>query len=238
MIAFTINPNGADTTYVVKYSLDPLDPSLGTSTTPVDIGAGSTAQNATATLTGLTPGSTYQYEVVATNAAGSTSSSVQPLITDPQIAGTAGQVTNLSSGGQRRRLPDRRDDRLGRRRLGLCHAELCPDRHEQRLGHRRRGAHVRPGRHVPDPGSPTSERTAAPPPNTPVIAPPGRGPGHDDDEHAGRRRGRDDAQHDGDRRGHDHLDLDVDLDLRRARRRPDRPRFRRRWSSRRQTSRP
>ena len=75
MIAFTINPNGADTTYVVKYSLDPLDPSLGTSTTPVDIGAGSTAQNVTATLMGLTPGSNYQYEVVATNATESISSS-------------------------------------------------------------------------------------------------------------------------------------------------------------------
>jgi hypothetical protein len=63
-IEFTINPDGADTSYVIEYG---PDSGYGRSTAPVDIGSGDEPQLLTRTLTGLEPGSTYHYAVVATN---------------------------------------------------------------------------------------------------------------------------------------------------------------------------
>jgi hypothetical protein len=65
-VGFTINPNGAATTYVVEYG---PTMSYGKKTTPVEIGATSGPQSLTQTLTGLEPGKTYHFHVLATNSA-------------------------------------------------------------------------------------------------------------------------------------------------------------------------
>jgi hypothetical protein len=65
-VGFTINPNGADTTYVIDYG---PTTSYGQKTAPVDIGATPGPQSLTQTLTGLEPGKTYHFDVLATNSA-------------------------------------------------------------------------------------------------------------------------------------------------------------------------
>jgi len=64
-IGFTINPNGADTTYVVDYG---PTTAYGKETERVDIGSTPEEQNLTRTITGLEAGHTYHFQVVATNA--------------------------------------------------------------------------------------------------------------------------------------------------------------------------
>jgi Fibronectin type III domain len=65
-VGFTIDPNGADTTYTIEYG---PTTSYGQKTEPVDIGATPGPQALTHTLTGLEPGKTYHFNVVATNSA-------------------------------------------------------------------------------------------------------------------------------------------------------------------------
>jgi Fibronectin type III domain len=65
-IGFKIDPDGADTTYVVEYG---PTTSYGQKTAPVDIGATPGPQSLTQTLTGLEPNKTYHFDVVATNSA-------------------------------------------------------------------------------------------------------------------------------------------------------------------------
>ncbi len=97
-VGFTINPNGAATTYVVEYG---PTTSYGKKTAPVEIGATSGSQSLTQTLTGLEPGKTYHFDVVATNSAAPkgvsgadqsfTTESNAPLdATGKSVSGTAG----------------------------------------------------------------------------------------------------------------------------------------------------
>jgi hypothetical protein len=65
----TINPNGADTTYHVDYG---TSPSYGLSTPESSAISGSTATTVKVTLSKLTQNTTYHYQLVATNAAGTT----------------------------------------------------------------------------------------------------------------------------------------------------------------------
>ncbi len=62
-----VNGNGLNTTYHFEYG---ETTSYGSSTSPVEGGSGSFSPNAT--ITGLQPGATYDYRLVATNSAGST----------------------------------------------------------------------------------------------------------------------------------------------------------------------
>ncbi len=66
-IGFEIDPDGADTTYVIEYG---PTTSYGQQTAPVDIGATHGAQSLTRTLTGLEPNRLYHFDVLATNSAG------------------------------------------------------------------------------------------------------------------------------------------------------------------------
>jgi hypothetical protein len=103
-VGFTINPNGADTTYVIEYG---PTTSYGQKTTPVEIGATPGPQSLTQTLTGLEPGKTYHFDVVATNSAApikGVSGGDQSFTTEPDaplsatgksVSGTAG--TKLSA---------------------------------------------------------------------------------------------------------------------------------------------
>jgi hypothetical protein len=59
-----VTPEGVDTTYTFAYG---TSPALGQSTAPVDAGAGTGPQLVQSTLTGLTPSTTYYYQLVATN---------------------------------------------------------------------------------------------------------------------------------------------------------------------------
>jgi hypothetical protein len=79
-VSFTINPNGATTTYTIEYG---PTTSYGQKTAPVNIGATPGPQSLTQTLTGLEPGKTYHFHVLATNAAGpgGVSSADQPFTT-------------------------------------------------------------------------------------------------------------------------------------------------------------
>ena len=54
-LSFTINPNGADTSYVIQYG--DADPGHDQTTDPVDIGADAGDQQLTATLQNLDPNS-------------------------------------------------------------------------------------------------------------------------------------------------------------------------------------
>ena len=63
----TVNPNGCDTTYDFEYG---GTTAYGATTTGATGGAGTSAQTLSATLTGLSPQTTYHVRIVATNAAG------------------------------------------------------------------------------------------------------------------------------------------------------------------------
>src|SRR4029077_16937322 len=62
-----VYPNGLDTTYHWQYG---TSTAYGQQTTPQVIGSGTAPMTAQANLTGLTPGVTYHYRLVATNSAG------------------------------------------------------------------------------------------------------------------------------------------------------------------------
>ena len=63
----TLNPAGLETTYEFQYG---TSSAYGSSTTPQSAGSGTTVEREGATLTGLAPGTTYHYRLVATDSAG------------------------------------------------------------------------------------------------------------------------------------------------------------------------
>ena len=64
-VHFSINPQGSDTTYLVKYGPDPND--YAQQTQPVDVGSAPGFIDKTVDLTGLDPGSTVHFDIVASN---------------------------------------------------------------------------------------------------------------------------------------------------------------------------
>jgi DNA-binding beta-propeller fold protein YncE len=84
-VAGTVNPEGVagTTTYRFDYG---LDTNYGASTPDTDTGGGSADVPAGATLTGLTPGTTYHFRVVASNSQGSITGADETFTT------SAGQV--------------------------------------------------------------------------------------------------------------------------------------------------
>ena len=66
-LAGGVYPNGLDTTYYWQYG---TTTAYGSQTAPVGVGAGTLPTSASATLTGLTPATSYHYRLVATNAVG------------------------------------------------------------------------------------------------------------------------------------------------------------------------
>ncbi len=71
----TVNPQGTAATVKFIFGTDSALAS-GTTTSGQEIGSGATAVSLTAALTGLTPGTTYYYQVVATSTAGTTHGSI------------------------------------------------------------------------------------------------------------------------------------------------------------------
>ena len=118
-LSFTINPNGADTSYVIQYG--DADPGDDQTTDPVNIGADAGDQPLTATLQNLDPNSDYHFEVIATNTVDTTTQPGQDFNTATQIGGIA-------------RLPIELDD-TGTSNFG------CPsDVRAHRLGRQQRGS--------------------------------------------------------------------------------------------------
>ncbi len=66
-LAATVNPRGEETTYSFRYG---TTTQYGKQTTPASAGAGTDDRTVNADLTGLTPGTEYHVQVVATNASG------------------------------------------------------------------------------------------------------------------------------------------------------------------------
>lgn len=102
-IDFVIDPNGGDTTYVVKYG---PDSNYGTQTQSVDIGGAPGPQQLSADLTGLTPGTEYHFDVVASNSVQqNVDSGDQTFSTDKQIIGTTGSPASLGDAGTAYQCP-------------------------------------------------------------------------------------------------------------------------------------
>ena len=95
-IDFSIDPQGSDTTYFVKYG---PDTGYGQETQSGNTDSGSGQQNLNAAIEGLTPGTVYHFDVVASNGAGEVDSGDNELATDQLVTGDVGdQVTVTDSG--------------------------------------------------------------------------------------------------------------------------------------------
>jgi CSLREA domain-containing protein len=98
-VTASVNANLRDTTVVVNYG---RTASYGSSTPPVDIGAGNGPAPFSAGLGGLTPGATYHFDVVATNADGQTTTgdgtftAAPPLAASIAGASTVGPTLSLT----------------------------------------------------------------------------------------------------------------------------------------------
>jgi phosphodiesterase/alkaline phosphatase D-like protein len=97
-ISGTVNPEGQQTTYEFDYG---TSPNFGSATSAASLGSGSPDTSVSATLTGLQPGVTYYYRLVATNLTGTddggqatfTTNSLPPAVT----TGNASSVTTSSA---------------------------------------------------------------------------------------------------------------------------------------------
>ena len=74
----TVNPEGKATTYTFEFG---PTTSYGAQTKPASAGSGSAAAPVSATLTGLAPGETYHYRLVATNSDGQTTTGADKSFT-------------------------------------------------------------------------------------------------------------------------------------------------------------
>jgi hypothetical protein len=86
-----LNPNGSDTTYVFNYG---TTTAYGSTTPSQDAGSGTALVTVSAQLTGLTPGTTYHVDLVATNSGGSVSTGDLPFTT----AAAGATTTSMPSG--------------------------------------------------------------------------------------------------------------------------------------------
>ena len=98
-VSGTVNPNGQATTWYVEYG---TSTSYGTKSANVSAGSGTANVAVSRALSGLTPGTTYHYRVVATNGAGTS-------------RGADGIFTTSAAPVGRHRQRDERDDDARRR---------------------------------------------------------------------------------------------------------------------------
>ncbi|MGH2974084.1 MAG: hypothetical protein ACRDLL_04350 [Solirubrobacterales bacterium] len=77
-VSAKIDPGHSPTTYVVQYG---LTPSLGSSTAPVSVGAGTQPIEVSPVIDGLNPATQYYFKLVATNASGPAASDVLTVAT-------------------------------------------------------------------------------------------------------------------------------------------------------------
>ena len=92
----TVNPESNDTTYHFEYG---RTRSFGSSTPTVDAGSGASAAQVSALLTGLKPGTTYAYALVATNSFGSARGVTDFFTTGTATSAATGTASNLTARG-------------------------------------------------------------------------------------------------------------------------------------------
>ena len=92
----TVNPNGSSTTYYFQYGLTTV---YGSTTGSQNAGNGSTAVSVVAGLTGLTPGNTYHFRIVAQNSAGSSYGLDRSFTTDQPPPSNVIYVVPLGDSG-------------------------------------------------------------------------------------------------------------------------------------------
>jgi Fibronectin type III domain len=89
----TVNPSGQATSWFVEYG---TSTSYGSRTATQNAGSGTANAPVSASLTGLTPGTTYHYRIVATNAAG-TSRGADGIFATPSAPGVVtGAATSVT----------------------------------------------------------------------------------------------------------------------------------------------
>ncbi len=89
----TVNPNGLATTWYFEYG---TTTSYGTKTANVSAGSGTANTGVSANLTGLTPGTTYHYRVVATNSSGTARGADGIFTTSSSPVAVTGSATNVT----------------------------------------------------------------------------------------------------------------------------------------------
>jgi hypothetical protein len=90
----TVNPNGAETTYYFEYG---TSPNFGSTTPLTGVGVGTADVAITATLSGLAPGDTYYYRLVATNYFATVYGQPATFQTSATPSVTTGSATSLSA---------------------------------------------------------------------------------------------------------------------------------------------
>ena len=90
----TVNPGGQATTWYVEYG---TSTSYGTKTANVSAGSGTANTAVSASLTGLTAGTTYHYRVVATNSAGTDQGADGIFTTSAGPVAVTGSATSVTT---------------------------------------------------------------------------------------------------------------------------------------------
>ena len=96
-LAGSVNPNGLATTYHFDYGTTKSYGSQAPAAPDPSAGSGTTAQNESANLTGLSPGTTYHYRIEATNSAGTTFGSDQTFTTTTPPTVVSGSASSVGS---------------------------------------------------------------------------------------------------------------------------------------------
>jgi phosphodiesterase/alkaline phosphatase D-like protein len=94
----SVNPNGLATTWFFQYG---TSTNYGSQTGSSNAGSGTTSTNVSASLTGLSPGTTYHYRLVAMNSSGTTQGADAVLTTGgaPAPAAVTGAASGISPTG-------------------------------------------------------------------------------------------------------------------------------------------
>jgi hypothetical protein len=92
----TVNPNGSSSSYVFEWG---LTTGYGATSAPKSAGSGSKAVAASATATGLIPGTVYHYAIVATNRYGTSAGADRTFKTagPPPASVATGAATNVTT---------------------------------------------------------------------------------------------------------------------------------------------
>jgi phosphodiesterase/alkaline phosphatase D-like protein len=88
----TVNPNGQATTWYFEYG---TSTSYGSKTSTMNAGSGTSNVDASATLSGLAPGTTYHYRLVATSSAGTSRGADGIFTTSSSPAAVTGSATDV-----------------------------------------------------------------------------------------------------------------------------------------------
>jgi hypothetical protein len=96
-VAGSVNPNGQATVYHFEYGPSTTYGSRAPAPPDPSAGSGTTAQAVSANLTGLSPGTTYHYRLVASNASGTQFGSDQTFATSTTTAPGQGTVVAADS---------------------------------------------------------------------------------------------------------------------------------------------